>query len=132
MILSSPYTRAIETAYIIAQKLNVPVRCEFDLREWEQEVSKQFDEVQFRELLTEMKQNKGVWNKNCKYKWESLQDLGERVFNVIRKYDSYEKIIVVSHMMVISQFVYKDRIKNCEIIKVDFNNNLEPNGFVEK
>lgn len=132
LILTSPYTRALETAYIISKEIKLPVNVEFDLREWEQEKSKQFEEEEFNKMLGEMIRNKGVYSKKCKYKWESLSELGNRVFDVIKKYKNYNKIIVVTHMMVINQFLYKEKINNCEIIEFDFNaNSTKPNGFME-
>jgi len=132
IILSSPYTRAVETAYIIGNEIKIPVKVEFDLREWEQEKSKQYEEEEFKEMLHEMINKKGVHDKKCKYMWENLEKLGKRTFEVIRKYSNYKKIIVVSHMMVMCQFLYKEKIDNCEILQVNFNPDVsKPNGFVE-
>ena len=129
LILTSPYTRSLETAHIIANELKLPVEVEFDLREWEHNVAKQFDSKEFKKMIAEMVRHKGIYDKNCEHKWESLNVLGTRTFNVVKKYFNYNKIIIITHAMVINQFLYKENIKNCEVIVFNFNENSKPNGF---
>ena len=132
LILTSPYTRALETSSILSKNLNIPIKVEFDLREWEHTGSIQFEKELFDKCFKEMIKNKGKYLRTCKYYYEDLTSLGNRVFNVIRKYKDYKKIIVVSHEMVLSQFIYKDKWKNLDIDIYDFNDNSTPNGFIER
>lgn len=129
LILSSPYTRALETAHIIADELKLPIEVEFNLREWEHDVAKQIDSKKFKKMIAEMVKHKGIHDKNCEYKWESLNDLGTRIFNTVKKYLNFNKVIIVTHAMVINQFLYKENIKNCEVIVINFKENSIPTGF---
>lgn len=131
IILSSPYTRAIQTAAIISKNCGLNIIVEEDLREWFTEVNMQTNKLKFNKLYKEFISNEGKHTKQCEFKWESLDNLFERTNLVLKKYLDYNKIIVVTHEMVIDQFKYKENIANCEIIEVDFSNNFVPTGFIK-
>lgn len=130
IIISSPYTRAYQTAVILSQELNIPLRVEIDLREWEHEKTLQFEKIEFNKLMKEFQINKGIHNASCKYKWENLESLGNRAFNVVKKYSKYNKVILVTHKMLIGQFTNSHGIDNCDIIELKFSNKLKPRGFI--
>lgn len=74
---------------------------------------------------------KGEWNPECKYRWESFSQVGERAFEVIRKYLGYKKVIVVAHGVLMRQFVYMKDVPNCEVITMKFDEKSQYNGYVE-
>jgi broad specificity phosphatase PhoE len=132
IILSSPYTRALQTAAIISKKTGLDIKVETDLHEWIPDLTFQYSSTEnFKEIGKELKKYNGEWNAECKFQWESLSSIGERAFRVIRKYMNYDKVIVVCHGMVIRRFVRKREIENCEIFELDFDEYTKWNGYVE-
>lgn len=57
--------------------------------------------------------------------------MGERAFNVIRKYLGFKKVIVVAHGVLMRQFVYMEDVPNCEVITMEFDEQSQYNGYVE-
>ncbi len=102
ILISSPYTRAMQTASIIGKYNNLDINVETDLHEWLPDLS--FNYKTKEELLLALriaKQeciNLRVKNINI----ESLSHVRERTRNVLLKYLSYDKVIVVCHGIVIS------------------------------
>lgn len=133
LMICSPYTRALETAFLINRELKLPLIIEPDLREWECEIDfNPFNEQIEKEIEKEFYFYEGLHNDNCKYSWESLHKLGDRVFKCIKKYNNYDKIIVVCHAMIIRQFYYNPQIGYCEPIEFDFNDEIKMVGFYKE
>lgn len=130
IILSSPYTRALQTAYIINKNLGKQIIIEPDLREWECEIDyNPFNNELEKHIEKEFHLFNGKHTNECKYDWESLSDLGIRAINVIKKYDNYKKIIIVTHAMLIRQFYYDPIIKYCFPIEVEYSHNMKLTGY---
>lgn len=107
IILSSPYTRALQTAAIISRNTGIPIEVKTDLIEWMPDITFSYDgPTHFSEVEAEIQKDKGEWNNKCKYHWESLSMVGERSFHAIKKYLNFKKVIVVAHGILIRQFVY--------------------------
>lgn len=106
LILSSPYTRALQTAAVISRLRNLPLRVEVDLHEWIVDLDFNFDNYQFvRETVREAEARQGIPGPGCAFKWESYKTLAERAFRVLDQYRDHEKLIVVTHGILIRQFV---------------------------
>lgn len=58
--------------------------------------------------------------------------VSERSFQSIKKYLNYNKIIVVTHGVVMMQFKYSDNIPYCGIVEIDFDENYKWCGWVEQ
>lgn len=129
-IVSSPYTRALETAFIINQYLGKELIIDVDLHEWESDEDRYlFNSCAVQEMEKEFYKNKGKHNETCIWNWESLDDLGLRVKNALLKYSHYDSIVVVCHAMIIRQFYYDPIIPNCVPIVVNINSNTKFTGF---
>lgn len=63
--------------------------------------------------------------------WERLSVVASRAFKCLEKYLCYEKIIVVTHGMVMGQFNYHNDVPHCGIIEVDFCKDFNWCGWVE-
>jgi broad specificity phosphatase PhoE len=113
IIISSPYTRALQTAAIISRLTNTNLTVENDLHEWMPDTSFKFvldASKAYDEYLT----SKGIRNKDTIFLWESYDVLKNRVFNVIEKYKKYKKVIVVCHGIVMSTLTkFDDVIEHC-------------------
>ncbi len=130
IILSSPYTRALQTAYIINKNLNKMIVVEPDLREWECDIDyNPFDKNLEKSIEKEFHLFQGKHTNECQYYWESLANLGTRAINVIKKYDKYDKIIIVTHAMLIRQFYYDSTIRYCTPIVVEYSKNMKLTGY---
>ncbi|WP_353948643.1 histidine phosphatase family protein [Sporolactobacillus sp. Y61] len=123
IILSSPYTRALQTAAIISKNTGLDIKVETDLHEWLPDTTFQYSGPEhFIELLKEVKQFKGEHNAACKYKWESYSQVKNRAVHVLEKYMDYQNIAVVTHGVLIRQFVNQERIPYCGLIETDMTN----------
>lgn len=106
LIVSSPYTRALQTAAIISRLCNLPLRVEVDLHEWIVDLNFDFDNYRFvREAAKEAEKYGGIPNDQCVYQWESYRSLADRAFRVLDQYRQHKKLIVVTHGILIRQFV---------------------------
>ena len=94
LIITSPFTRAYETANIISKNNNLNIIVENELHEW---------------LPT--------YNN-----FESLKDINKRSSTVLKKYLNYNKVIVVSHKVVIYSLIGKDT-KMGDFHEIEMNKN---------
>ncbi|NMM52921.1 histidine phosphatase family protein [Paenibacillus aquistagni] len=100
LIISSPYTRALQTAAILSKQLTLEIKVEFDLREWQPDLSFQYDSLeQLKELGTDYDLNNGVYPAGESRLWESKSMMKERIGGVIDKYMDYEFVIISGHGM---------------------------------
>ncbi|WP_100065354.1 GNAT family N-acetyltransferase [Miniphocaeibacter massiliensis] len=132
IVITSPFTRALETAAIIAKNRNIDIKVETDLHEWiiEDDNSIKYKELMGR-ILREAIIHKGVHTEDCEFYWEDFKDITERALNVIKKYLKYDKITVVTHAGVIKQLKYKTQIDNCEIIELEVDKDSKFQGFYD-
>lgn len=120
LILSSPYTRALETAANIASYTGLDVRVENDLHEWSPDLT--FKNTFGPERLVEMKkiqqeyfESMGERPEDSIYHWESMSDVKKRVLAVLERYTSYRKVIVVCHGIVINSVTkFRDPLDFCD------------------
>ena len=101
IIVSSPYTRALQTASIISKETGIDIIVEPDIREWQPDLTYQYKSSdEMKEYYKEYVENDGIYPANENKKWETKEQLRTRVMSVINKYkDKYDKVIVVAHKM---------------------------------
>ncbi len=132
LIISSAYTRALQTAAIISKNTGLDIKIELDLHEWLPDLSFSYDSDEFAvKIGKECSTYKGKCPEDKNPKWESLSEVARRAFLSLEKYLQYDKIIVVSHGIVMRQFKFQQQVPYCGIIEVDFEKNYEWCGFVE-
>ncbi len=102
IIISSPYTRALQTAAILSRKLDVKIAVETDLHEWVADKSYSWidDETADRHY-DEFAAGEGRYPEGEDRPWEDAQTIKQRVLAVLKKYAGYKKVIVVGHGMMI-------------------------------
>ncbi|MCR5741657.1 MAG: histidine phosphatase family protein [Gammaproteobacteria bacterium] len=131
VIISSPYTRALETAAIISKNTGLDIIIENDLHEWSCDLTYKRKRIDFHLIHKEMLERNGVWDKTCKYKWEEFLAVGNRAFGCLKKYiGKYDKVIVVAHGFVFNQFIFNPRLHHCEIQEYEFNEDSKPLGYI--
>lgn len=128
-ILCSSYARALESAARLSRVLNKPLYVEYDLHEWLPQkdslanIDQQLLDVANEQLRREMHQAPGPED----MPWESLEQVRRRVTTVLKRYQHLEKVIVVSHAVVISSLVGLERlVDHAEIVEFDLEFDGEP------
>ncbi|MGI6200852.1 MAG: histidine phosphatase family protein [Christensenellales bacterium] len=132
LILASPYTRALQTAAVIQRNLQLPLWVETDLHEWMPDCTYQYGRAQDSfDALGELQAHGGVWDASCRYRWEEPRQVAQRAYACLAPYaQRYEKIIAVTHGMVICQFPGAPRdVPYCGILEVDFDASLQWPGY---
>lgn len=115
LIVSSPYTRALQTAAIISKEIGVDLVVETDLHEWFADTSFKFDYDVYKSSESYFKL-KGIRDDNHPYRFERYETIKERVSAVINKYKGYKKVIFVCHGIVMSsQTFFEDIIEHCGV-----------------
>lgn len=115
IIISSPYTRALQTAAIISCKTGIKLAVELDLRETD--INKNHKLDNFDDYIASARASIKQDNppENSGYEWETQEELNTRVVNVLKKYTKYKKVIVVCHGGVIYNLTYEQSIPNCSV-----------------
>lgn len=118
LIISSPYTRALQTAAIISRVTQIPLTVENDLHEWMPDTKFLFD-YDIHQVSQEYWDAQGKRNASHLYRWESYEDLKKRVQLTLIKYKNYKKVIVVCHGIVMSTMTrFDDVIEHCGVREV--------------
>lgn len=118
LIVSSPYTRALQTAAIISRITQIPLTVENDLHEWMPDVKFRFKFVGDEPFIDYLKHN-GKRSDDHHLQWETYAALKKRVSAVLIKYKKYRKIIVVCHGIVMSAMThFDDVIEHCGVREI--------------
>lgn len=122
IILSSPYTSALQTASIIAERNELKVQGEVGLHEW---VS-QKNYANFRAYARDYKKAMYEFSSQANVKnrgYESLEQVRLRTLQVLRNYLLYEKIIAVIHAGVIYSLT-QEKVPFGGVIELSLNEDL--------
>ena len=116
LILTSPYTRAIETAAIVSQALDIEIQVEFNLREWQPDLNFNISNIdQLNLIVQDYSFNNGSYPEKIIKTWESKAVVYERARNVLQRYMIYKSVIVVTHEQVIKSLIHLDVVEHCSI-----------------
>ena len=118
IILSSPYTRALQTAAILSKELQLEIQVEFDLREWQPDLTFQFDSMErLNELVNEFNKHNGEYPEEETRLWESKSMMKARVEEVLNRYLNYDYVIAVGHGMIFRTQCEVEEIPHASIIE---------------
>lgn len=133
LILSSPYTRALQTAAIISRKTGIPLAVEVDLHELICDKTFRLGGAeavssQFRALI----EAEGTCPPDAEYPWETIDEISIRTKAVLDRYLAlgYQKIAVVAHGGVIRRFTGIAQIAHCSLSVVDYHADFICFGWV--
>ena len=121
IIVTSPYTRALQTAAIISRETGLKICVEVDLHEWIPDKTNQYktsDEA--FTLAKEFYENKGVYPKGQQLKWETFEEVRKRMQRVAEKYAGYKKVIFVGHSMAFEALTDIEDMQPAEIIEWEY------------
>ncbi len=120
MILSSPYTRALESAAILSRRLDLPIQVEVDLHEWNPDLTGQYASTEEAiALYQDFKSHGGQVPEGESRKWETKAALIQRVQASIQPYLHMDQIIVVCHSLIIHTLFPGVKLDNGDIHIVD-------------
>lgn len=118
VILSSPYTRALQTAAILSREIGAEIVVETDLHEWMPNKDYICEEEAAVEMyLQEYTRFHGVYPAGLERPWETAQHVRWRVLGVLKKYSRYHKVIVACHGLMIQAVTGKAIPENGEIVE---------------
>ena len=116
LIISSAVTRALETASYVACATGLPLRVEPLLHEWQVYGTGIENFETARSLFLE---NKGELLPNSPIQYETAEEMKSRFLECMAKYRDYQTVIVVSHNMLMRQFVPNEKIDFCQVIECE-------------
>ncbi len=99
LVISSPMTRAFQSASVISRILHLDLHVEFDLHEWVCAWRPSLELVE--KTVAEMLSCGGEWPPDETRDWEPLSSVRSRVSRVLDRYENFERVIVVCHETVI-------------------------------
>lgn len=99
LVISSPMTRALQSANVISRILDLDLRVEFDLHEWVCAWRPSLELVD--KTVAEMLSLGGEWPSGETRDWEPLSSVRSRVSRVLDQYRDFDRVIVVCHETVI-------------------------------
>ena len=116
ILVSSAVTRALETASYVACATGLPLRVEPLLHEWQVYESgiDRFEEA--RRLFLE---NNGELLPNSPIQYETAEEMRSRFLESMGKYRDYQTVVVVTHRMLMRQFVPDEKIDFCQVIECE-------------
>lgn len=121
IIVSSPYTRALQTAGIISGKTGLAVKVEVDLHEWIPDKTNQNRTSEdASKLKEEFVKYQGIYPDGMQMRWETIEEMQTRMRRVADKYANYDKVIFVGHGMAFRALTYIEKMKPAEIIECDY------------
>lgn len=126
IIISSPYTRALQTAAIISRKINKEVIVEPELHEWiADRTNSLMSGEEAMELAQEFNRYKGVYPDGKEMRWETLASVRTRMRRVADRYAEYDKVIIVGHGMAFRTLTYIEEMSPAEIIECTYEKGQE-------
>lgn len=122
IILSSPYTRAVQTAAILSKQLAADIAIETDLHEWLANKNYLYDEDEIAEnSFREYQENHGIYPPDEEKIWEDAATVKARILRVLEKYKHYNKVIIACHGLMIQATTGSDLPRNGEIVEFEMN-----------
>lgn len=123
IILSSPYTRALQTAAILSKELGLDILVETDLHEWVANKKYIYEEDEHAmKNYDDYTKNKGIYPDGKDKDWESIEVMKNRFYNILKKYQHYDNIIIACHGTLMSAVTGLGRPAHGEIyeLKIEF------------
>ena len=123
LLVSSPYTRTMQTASIIGQKYNLQINPNVLLHEWIPDNSSNYTTKEelvknIRLARSEFAEHSNDENYVYDSRFEPLIHVRNRALEALKEYYEYDKVIVVAHSVLISMlFPYPVRLKTGEYIE---------------
>ena len=122
IIISSPYTRTLETAAIISRELNKKLKVELDLMEWIPDKTYMYNDHSKVVAWCNIYEANDGKHLSSDDNWEEKHEIISRVNNVLKNYKNYSKVLIVTHGIVMSALTGIVKPNCTEIIEYNFKN----------
>lgn len=129
IILSSPYTRCMQTAAIVSRIRNIPLKVEIDLLEWIPDLTFQNKAGEAKIYGKEFSEYQGKYPDGETCRWETVEMMEKRLTCVLNKYMDHDKILIVTHGMLMHQIKPYGHIPNCFVDSFIYDENFKCAGF---
>ena len=116
LLVASAVTRALETASYLASAIGLPLRVEPLLHEWQVYES---GVENFEKARTLFLGNNGSLPPNSPIQYETAEEMRSRFLESMGKYRDYQTVVVVTHRMLMRQFVPNETIDFCQVIECE-------------
>ncbi|WP_411866057.1 histidine phosphatase family protein [Streptococcus oralis] len=116
ILVSSAVTRALETASYVVRATGLPLRVEPLLHEWQ---VYETGIENFEKARTLFLENKGELLPNSPIQYETATEMKSRFLECMAKYRDYQTVVVVTHRMLMRQFVPDEKIDFCQVIECE-------------
>ncbi len=120
LIVTSPFGRALHSAAILSEKLQLDIKVETDLHEWQADIQT-FDYLSDEEAeknYNELNRYHGIHPQNKTCVWETAEQMKQRVYAVLEKYRQYPAVIIVCHGILMQYVLDVPHPENGEIAKL--------------
>lgn len=118
LIVSSPYTRALQTAQIISRETGLPVTVDLDLHEWmPDQTNRLASGEESAALAREFSRFRGVYPQGQTMRWETLTHMRVRMRRAANRYAGDTPVIFVGHGMAFRALWEIDEMAPAEIIE---------------
>ena len=116
LLVTSAVTRALETAFYVSCATGLPLRVEPLLHEWQVYES---GVENFEKARTLFLDNNGSLPPNSPIQYETATEMKSRFLECMAKYRDYQTVVVVTHRMLMRQFVPDEKIDFCQVIECE-------------
>ena len=116
LLVTSAVTRALETAFYVSCATGLPLRVEPMLHEWQVYEAGIENFEKARCLFLE---NKGELLPNSPIQYETATEMKSRFLESMAKYREHQTVVVITHRMLMRQFVPNEKIDLCQVIECE-------------
>ena len=121
IIVSSPYTRALQTASIISKETGLKIQVETDLHEWIPDKSNRYMTTEDAiSLYDEFSACHGEYPEGLQLRWETISEIRARMKRVADKYAEYNTVIFVGHSIALGTLKNIKKMQPAEIVELDY------------
>ena len=120
IIISSSVTRALETAHYIAVETGLDLFVEPFFHEWRPDLDGTNSDLTSVLVAHEYYlKHQGALSEDSPYRYETDLEMRHRFLRALEKYKNYKTIIIVTHGMLMRQFVPDEKIDFCQVIECE-------------
>ena len=120
IIISSSVTRALETAHYIAVETGLDLFVEPFFHEWRPDLDGTNSDLTSVLVAHEYYlKHQGGLSEDSPYRYETDLEMRHRFLKALEKYKNYKTIIIVTHGMLMRQFVPDEKIDFCQVIECE-------------
>ena len=123
ILISSPYTRCMQTSSIISNQIKLPIIGEVNLHEWLPDLNYNYQSKDLFLYNFDRAINDYLNNQITSLEYESINRVRIRVLNVLKKYLEYQKVIVVTHGGVMFSLTNKF-YSYCQIEEINYDGKI--------